>query len=78
MTKWILMMFLVYGWIWYAIALNSSYTPISKQIDVKTMSIQEPDYIVKKWEVCTWTCKNYSSSSSSSSSSWWSSSYGGK
>lgn len=41
-----------------------TYKPISKQIDVKTMSLTKPDYILKKWSVCNWSCRNYSSSSS--------------
>ncbi len=75
MTKWILLMFAVYWGIWYAIASTSSYTPISQQIDVKSMSLKTPEYVEKKWDICDGTCKNRSSTSTSS---WWSASYGGK
>lgn len=75
MLKWILWTFLIYGLIWGYLAVNSSYKPISEQIDVKTMSLKQPDYIVKKWSNCVGSCRNYSSSSSSS---WGGSSYGWK
>ena len=77
MTKWILLMAVVYWGIWYAIASTTSYIPISQQTDVKSMSVQKPEYIEKKWDVCEGTCKNYSSTSTSTSS-WWSASYGWK
>jgi len=45
-------------------AYTSEYPQISKQIDLKTMSLKKPEYIVNKWNRCVWTCRNYSSSSS--------------
>ena len=69
-------MVLIYTLIGWYISVNSSYKPISQQIDVKTMSINNMDYIERKWDTCVGSCKNYSSSSSSSS--WWGSSYWGK
>jgi len=73
MFKWIILMVILYSGIWYFVALYSNYTPISKQIDVKTMSIKKPSYIILKRNTCVWTCRNYSSSSSSrwGGSSWW-------
>ena len=44
-----------------------------KQIDLKTMSLKKPDYIIKTWNSCSGNCTNYSSSSS-----YWGGSYGGK
>ena len=64
MFKYILIFCLIWTWIWGVIAYNSSYTPISKQIDLKTMSLKKPDYILYKYDVCKWSCRNYSSSSS--------------
>ena len=69
MFKWILWVTLIFWWVWYFLA-SASYTPISKQIDVKTMQIHSPKYIISKSSKCTWTCRNYSSSSSYG---WWSS-----
>ncbi len=74
MLKWIFVIVLISAWIWYFFAYNSSYTPISKQIDLKTMSLKKPDFIVFKRNICSWTCRNYSSSSSY----WWGWSFGGK
>jgi hypothetical protein len=76
MLKWILGMVLIYTLIWWYISVNSSYKPISQQIDVKTMSVKNLDYIERKWDTCVGSCKNRSSSTSTSS--WWGSSYGGK
>jgi hypothetical protein len=76
MLKWILGTFFIYILVGWYIAANSSYKPISQQIDVKTMSINKPDYITRTWNSCIGSCRNYSSSSSSSS--WWGSSYWGK
>ncbi len=75
MFKWILWAMAIYWIIWWIFAVNSSYKPISEQIDVKTMSLRNPDYITKKWNNCSGSCRNYSSSSSSSR---WGGSYGGK
>jgi hypothetical protein len=74
MTKLILIIVLISAWIWYFFAYNSSYIPISKQIDLKTMSLKKPDFIVFKRDVCYWTCRNFSSSSSY----WWAWSFWGK
>jgi hypothetical protein len=76
MLKWILGTVLIYTIVGWYIAANSSYQPISKQIDVKTMSINKLDYLERKWNTCVGSCRNRSSSSSSSS--WWGSSYWGK
>lgn len=76
MLKWILWTVLIYTLVGGYIAVNSSYQPISKQIDVKTMSVNKLDYIERKWSNCVGLCRNRSTSSSSSS--WWGSSYGGK
>ncbi|MCP4523084.1 MAG: hypothetical protein GY828_02590 [Candidatus Gracilibacteria bacterium] len=76
MLKWIIGVGLMYTVIGGYFAVNSSYTPISQQIDMKTMSVQNPSYMIRTWSTCTGTCKNYSSSSSSSS--WGGGSYGGK
>jgi len=72
MLKWILWTTLVFGSLWYYLAI-ASYTPISKQIELKTMQIHKPEHIIKSWYTCVWTCRNYSTSSSSygSSSYWW-------
>ena len=72
MFKWILGTTLIFG-LWGYYLANSSYIPISKQIDMKTMQIHKPVYIYKTWSNCSWTCKNYSSRSS-----YWGSSYGWK
>jgi hypothetical protein len=72
MFKWILWTTLIFGWLGYYLA-NASYVPISKQIDVKTMQIHSPSYIIKKSNSCSGSCRNYSSSSSYGGSS-----YGGK
>jgi len=61
----------IFWWVWYFISAWSSYAPISKQIDVKTLQIYTPSYIVKKWSSCDWTCINYSSSSSYWAGSYW-------
>jgi hypothetical protein len=31
---------------------SSDFTPISKQIDVKTMSLTKPEYIINKFDIC--------------------------
>ncbi len=67
MFKWIFAVFLIYTWIAIIFAYNSSYTPISKQIDLKTMSLKKPDFIVLTRSNCVWDCRNYSDSSSY----WW-------
>jgi hypothetical protein len=64
MFKWIIWAVILYAWVWFVMAYTSEYTPISKQIDLKTMSLKKPDYIIKKWDRCVWSCRNYSSSSS--------------
>ena len=64
MLKWILIITIISTWIWYYFAYNSSYKPISKQIDLKTMSLKQPDFLVYKRSKCVWNCENYSSSSS--------------
>ncbi len=64
MIKWIFLFTILWLWLWIVSAYNSSYTPISKQIDLKTMSLKKPDYIIKTSSTCVWTCENYSSSSS--------------
>jgi hypothetical protein len=66
MIKIILWITLIFWWWGYYLA-NSSYVPISKQIDVKTMQIYKPIYLLYKWNKCIWSCKNYSSNSSY----WW-------
>lgn len=73
MFKWILLFSIIWVWIWGVWAYNSSYTPISKQIDLKTMSVKKPNYILYKYNICKWTCQNYSSNSS-----YWAWSFGGK
>ena len=72
MFKWILATFLVYAWVWFSISYTSAYPQISKQVDLKTLDIKRPNFIVKKWDKCVWTCENYSSSSSY----WWGSYWG--
>lgn len=67
MFKWVISVFLIYTWIAIVFAYTSEYTPISKQIDVKTMSLTKPDYIILTRNVCKGDCKNYSSNSSY----WW-------
>jgi len=64
MIKWILLFSIIGAWIWWVAAYTSEYPQISKQIDLKTMSLKKPEYIVNKWNRCVWTCRNYSSSSS--------------
>ena len=71
MFKWLIIATLIYWGIWYFLAVNSTYRPISEQIDMKTMSIKKPEYIISKRSECIGTCQNYSSSSSSSSWWWW-------
>lgn len=71
MFKFIFLIFFVYLIIWVVASYTSSYTPISRQIDVKTMSLTNPDYIFSRTSSCNWTCKNYSSPSSWGSSWWW-------
>lgn len=71
MFKWIIWAIMIYAGIWFVLAYNSEYTPISKQIDLKTMSIKKPDFITSSRSICSWNCKNYSSSSSYGSSSYW-------
>lgn len=72
MLKWLVLIFCFYFVIWVLIWQYYSYTPISKQIDVKTMSLKNPNYITSEYSTCSWDCRNYSSSSSSGrSSSWW-------
>ena len=66
MFKWIIIMVVLYWWIWYILSVNSTYKPISDQIDVKTMSLRKPSYIINTRSVCSWICQNFSSSSS-----WW-------
>lgn len=68
MFKWLLIATVIYWWVWYFLAVNSSYKPISEQIDVKTMSLKFPDYILETRNVCSWICTNYSTNNSSS---WW-------
>ncbi len=64
MSKYIILFVLLWVWVGFVSSKVSSYTPISKQIDLKTMSLKKPDYIYKRWSECKWTCINYSSSSS--------------
>jgi hypothetical protein len=71
MLKWIIWFIVIWIWVWWVSAYFSSYTPISKQVDLKTMSLKKPDFIIKKWNICTWTCRNYSTSTSYWSSSYW-------
>jgi len=70
MFKWIAWALVLYAGIWFTLAYTSEYTPISKQIDLKTMSLKKPDFIVNKRDNCIWSCRNFSSSSSYG---WWSS-----
>ncbi len=67
MLKWILIITVISIWIWYFFSYNSSYPSISKQIDLKTMSLKKPDFIVFTRSICAWRCENYASSSSY----WW-------
>ena len=72
MIKWLVLIFGFYLVVWILIWQYYSYTPISKQIDLKTMSLKNPNYITSEYSTCNWDCRNYSSSSSSSGrSSWW-------
>jgi hypothetical protein len=65
---------ILYAAIWFVMAYNSEYPQISKQIDLKTMSLTKPNFITSTRSSCVWSCRNYSSSSS-----YWSSwSFGGK
>lgn len=68
MLKWILWTTIIFWWFGYYLA-NTSFEPISKQIDVKTMQIYQPQYILRKWNSCAWSCRNYSTNGSY----WWSS-----
>lgn len=70
MFKWIALFLIIWAWVWWVAAYSSSYTQISKQVDLKTMSLKQPNYMIKKWNKCSWNCKNYSSSSSYGSSSY--------
>ena len=71
MFKFIFLIFFVYLIIWVVASYTSSYTPISRQIDVKTMSLSNPSYLTKETDICEWTCQDYSSSSYWWSSWWW-------
>lgn len=71
MFKWIIWAIAIYAGIWFILAYNSEYTPISKQIDLKTMSLKKPDFIVVTRNICSWNCTNYSSSSSYWGWSYW-------
>ena len=73
MFKWIIWAMIIYAGIWFVLAYSSEYTPLSKQIDLKTMSLKKPDFIIITRNSCLWSCRNYSSSSSYG---WWS--YGWK
>lgn len=73
MIKWFIWAIIIYAGIWFVLAYNSEYIPISKQIDLKTMSLKKPDFIIMTRSNCVWSCRNYSSSSSYG---WWS--YGWK
>ncbi|MDQ7010035.1 MAG: hypothetical protein Q9M94_07130 [Candidatus Gracilibacteria bacterium] len=73
MLKYILSFMIIGVSIGGIMAYNSSYTPISKQIDLKTMSLKKPDYLIYSYSICKGSCKNYSSSSSYGGGS-----YGGK
>lgn len=64
MLKWITIFSLIWISIWWFSAYSSSSPQISKQIDLKTMSLKKPDYIFYTYEICNWDCTNYSSSSS--------------
>jgi len=73
MFKWIIWAVILYAWIGFVMAYNSEYPQISKQIDLKTMSLKKPNFITSTRSICSWNCTNYSSSSS-----YWGWSYGGK
>jgi len=73
MFKWIMWTVIIFWWIWY-FSSSSSYIPLSKQIDVKTIQISNLDYLTKETSVCVWTCRNYSNATSS----WGWGSYGWK
>ncbi|MBB1564798.1 hypothetical protein HG430_002025 [Candidatus Gracilibacteria bacterium] len=78
MIKWLVLIFCFYLVIGVLIWQYYSYTPISKQIDLKTMSLKNPNYITSEYSTCSGDCRNYSSSSSSGRSSWGGGSSGGK
>lgn len=72
MFKWIFVIFVFYLLLWILFWYYFSfYTPISKQIDVKTMSFSNPNYFYENSSICDWDCTDYQSSSSSSSSWGW-------
>ena len=71
MFKWITIFSLIWITIGGVSAYTSSYPQISKQIDLKTMSLKKPDYIIYKYDICNGTCMNYSSSSSYWGGSFW-------
>ena len=73
MFKWIIWAVILYAGIGFVMAYNSEYPQISKQIDLKTMSLKNPNFITSTRNICSWDCRNYSSSSS-----YWGWSYGGK
>jgi hypothetical protein len=64
MFKWIILVITIYAGIWFILAYNSEYPQISKQIDVKTMSLKQPTFITSTRNSCVWSCTNFSSSSS--------------
>ena len=68
MFKWIIWAVILYAGIGFVMAYNSEYPQISKQIDLKTMSLTKPDFITTSRNSCVWSCRNYSSSSSYGSS----------
>lgn len=71
MIKWFLILGLTPWLIWLYFSYTSAYTPISKQIDLKTMSVKKPDFIITTRNKCVGNCTNYSSSSSY----WWGGSF---
>ncbi len=64
MFKWIILIFVVYAIVGVTVAYQSESTPISTQVDLKTMSLHNPQYITETQKICVGTCRNYSSSSS--------------
>lgn len=70
MLKWIIWTIIIYTAVWYFL-VTSSYTPLSMQIDVKSMSVSGINYMTREWSICSGDCTDYSSDSSSSSWGWW-------
>ena len=72
MLKYILLSSLMF-WALGLFLSHASYTPLSKQINVKTMQAWDVQYVISKRTQCVWTCRNRSSNSSYGGSS-----FGGK